>query len=291
MVLQSHGISRFSEQESKQERQFHFLKIDPDGGLTFNMVTRDLFNQREHELLGEVFTGYRPRWKQKDIEGIILDEKGNINLIEKTDLRTFPDLHAVHHAIIPGTNLERKTIDKQQLIQFTDQFIALNGANKRLNEALIFLKEQEEGPVLLTSLQHCFKAKDNSNLTLGYVDAFVNEFGYFLKTRSRNKESTARNFAALVDVHAVEEGDNLLFWANKKMGDTQGKFAKGNAIRRLVPWQNTDLVFDRLLDTMNVDFVRVGAPTVLPFPFKMLREYQRNGWEGRRWIELGAIQL
>ena len=36
--------------------------------------------------------------------------------------------------------------------------------------------------------------------------------------------------------------------------------------------QSKKLFFDKLIETMNVDFVKQGNLTVLPFPFKYLRE-------------------
>jgi hypothetical protein len=37
--------------------------------------------------------------------------------------------------------------------------------------------------------------------------------------------------------------------------------------------KDSKLVFSQLLATMDVDFVRTGQSTVIPFPFKYIREY------------------
>ena len=44
-------------------------------------------------------------------------------------------------------------------------------------------------------------------------------------------------------------------------------------IRKVVPYGTAPIFFGELLQTMNVTFVRNGQLTVLPFPFKYLREY------------------
>ena len=44
-------------------------------------------------------------------------------------------------------------------------------------------------------------------------------------------------------------------------------------IRRIIPYKNSELFFDQLLPLMGVTFVRNGQLTVVPFPFKYLREY------------------
>ena len=44
-------------------------------------------------------------------------------------------------------------------------------------------------------------------------------------------------------------------------------------IRRIIPYKESKLFFDQLLPLMGVTFVRNGQLTVVPFPFKYLREY------------------
>lgn len=44
-------------------------------------------------------------------------------------------------------------------------------------------------------------------------------------------------------------------------------------LRKIVAVKNSQLVFQDLLKTMDVDFVRTGQSTVIPFPFKYIREY------------------
>lgn len=44
-------------------------------------------------------------------------------------------------------------------------------------------------------------------------------------------------------------------------------------IRKIEPYDNAPLLFDKLLPLMNVTFVRNGQLTVVPFPFKYLREH------------------
>jgi len=44
-------------------------------------------------------------------------------------------------------------------------------------------------------------------------------------------------------------------------------------IRKILPYKQSELFFDQLLPLMSVTFVRNGQLTVVPFPFKYLREY------------------
>lgn len=44
-------------------------------------------------------------------------------------------------------------------------------------------------------------------------------------------------------------------------------------IRKIEPYGNAPLLFEALLPLMNVTFVRNGQLTIMPFPFKYLREH------------------
>ena len=61
------------------------------------------------------------------------------------------------------------------------------------------------------------------------------------------------------------------------VGERQGaiQFSINNAchLRKIVAVNGSILIFKEILPTMDVDFVRTGQSTVLPFPFKYIREY------------------
>ncbi len=51
------------------------------------------------------------------------------------------------------------------------------------------------------------------------------------------------------------------------------KLPRAANIRKIEAYKDGALMFDELLGLMNVTFVHNGQLTVLPFPFKYLREY------------------
>ena len=54
------------------------------------------------------------------------------------------------------------------------------------------------------------------------------------------------------------------------------KINRAANIRRIEGYKDAPIMFEKLLGTMNVTFVHNGQLTVLPFPFKYLREYIRG---------------
>jgi hypothetical protein len=55
--------------------------------------------------------------------------------------------------------------------------------------------------------------------------------------------------------------------------NVQYSFQRACHLRKVVPVNGSQLIFHDILPTLNVDFVRTGQSTVLPFPFKYIREY------------------
>ena len=47
-------------------------------------------------------------------------------------------------------------------------------------------------------------------------------------------------------------------------------------IRKIEPFEDSILMFEKLLPLMNVTFVHNGQLTIIPFPFKYLREYVKS---------------
>lgn len=260
------------EKEEGQEPIFHFLSISPNGQLNFSSLTRDLFTEDFHSKLTEVFvSGTKDK---KLIEGAILDDAGNLNVVQKTNLWAFPDLKAVHEEVMAGIKIEGVTLPAEEAQAFTEQYLNANGSGGTLPDLQQYLAGFKAGQTIeLTALKDCIGSKAKANVD--YAKAFHQRFGYWLKHPFKSKEATDRYCKALVDLHAYEERGSLLYWANTEMGKTAGKFPNGIVVRKLKTVGNSRLLNDFLLETLAVDFVRINAPTVLPFPFKLLREYAK----------------
>ena len=54
------------------------------------------------------------------------------------------------------------------------------------------------------------------------------------------------------------------------------KLERASVIREVQAEEDSKLIFEELLPLMGVDFVKLGMLTVMPFPFKYLREYART---------------
>ena len=73
-------------------------------------------------------------------------------------------------------------------------------------------------------------------------------------------------------MHRSEEGAIEYFVGDKSKG-IKASFKSYCNIRKVIPVEEAPVIFDELIETMNVDFVKHEGLTVLPFPFKYIREY------------------
>lgn len=92
---------------------------------------------------------------------------------------------------------------------------------------------------------------------------------------SRKKEDLIKYFAGSLDIY-YKLSENSLFYSSGQIGSGMNtSIARASHVRKIIPYNESPLFFQSYLETMNVTFVRNGQLTVIPFPFKYLREYAK----------------
>lgn len=101
------------------------------------------------------------------------------------------------------------------------------------------------------------------------------------ETFSHGKEGRDKMLPGVTDIHSFEL-DGVYHYFVGAVGYTMRLSVQSAAnIRKVIPVNGSELFFDRLLPLMEVLFVRNNQLTVLPFPFKYLREYIAMEEQGR----------
>ena len=92
-------------------------------------------------------------------------------------------------------------------------------------------------------------------------------------TALRNKEKKAELLNSVIDIREFDQdGKKYYFVGAVSYGMNHTLHTAAN-IRSIEPYGDSPILFDCLLPLMNVTFVRNNQLTVIPFPFKYLREY------------------
>ena len=82
-----------------------------------------------------------------------------------------------------------------------------------------------------------------------------------------------RLLPALCDIKYFEENENkACYFAGEKGQGMKRKIKSACHIREVEAIEGSDLILRDILPTMDVDFVRTGQSTVVPFVFKYLRD-------------------
>lgn len=89
----------------------------------------------------------------------------------------------------------------------------------------------------------------------------------------RGKERRELLLASCLDIKMYEENGVEYYFVGTIGEGMRATIHRAANIRRIERYKNSPLMFERLLALMNVTFVHNGQLTVLPFPFKYLREY------------------
>jgi hypothetical protein len=92
----------------------------------------------------------------------------------------------------------------------------------------------------------------------------------------KKKDSLNTLFDASLNIKYFGETDSeACYFVGDRRENVQFSFKDACHLRKVVAVDGSKLIFKELLPTMNVDFVRTGQSTVVPFPFKYLREYMK----------------
>ena len=92
-------------------------------------------------------------------------------------------------------------------------------------------------------------------------------------TKLRGKERREELLSSCLDIKTYMEDDKQYYYVGTIGEGMRWNIPRAANVRCIEGYQGAPLMFDKLLPTMNVTFVHNGQLTVLPFPFKYLREY------------------
>lgn len=92
-------------------------------------------------------------------------------------------------------------------------------------------------------------------------------------TYLRNKEMRDELLSSVTDIKMFEDNKCQYYFVGVIGNGMRANVSNAANIRMIEPYNNSKLRFNEVLPLMNVTYVRNNQLTVVPFPFKYLREY------------------
>ena len=241
--------------------------IHPDGTFDVEKMQYDLFNASEYNRYMDYFSA------DGSVEGLVKDAVGNINIIKKTNMHTLPELKEIGDALKKAS--ETKKFYGEEWTRLL-RIAVLKTDNQKvideIEEIISTLQEQKQ-----YDKKDIFKLLKGNTIKKFVVDSIFEDEGILLFAYLRNKEKREKYFSGVIDINYFQYTDTSARFCVGKIGEgMKAKLERASVIREVQAEEDSKLIFEELLPLMGVDFVKLGMLTVIPFPFKYLREYART---------------
>lgn len=92
-------------------------------------------------------------------------------------------------------------------------------------------------------------------------------------TKLRGKEKRNELLSSCLDIKMFNDGVSEYYFVGTIGNGMRWLLNRAANIRKIEPFEDSILMFEKLLPLMNVTFVHNGQLTIIPFPFKYLREH------------------
>lgn len=92
-------------------------------------------------------------------------------------------------------------------------------------------------------------------------------------TKLRSKEKRNELLSSCLDIKMFNDGVSEYYFVGTIGNGMRCLINRAANIRKIEPFEDSILMFEKLLPLMNVTFVHNGQLTIIPFPFKYLREH------------------
>lgn len=264
----------------KAYNYYHYyrVKIDCNGLMEF-----DTFCDSDHEVVEEWskicyafdFAEDKHRGAQNQVEGILYSDIDNIHVILLTREKTIPNTAALMDTLAKTDAKERvsKTLLLDTLVEFEEDNI---DSSEVIADWKNMLSEETE---MIT--------KKNIKKILNMRTGIASKFNRFLHERydiwidgelRKGEFEATYQIGNLLNIKYEYNDDDFLdghtfvYYVGAKGKNKKKKYPNACCMRKVISL-GEKLEYEEVLPLMAVEFVRNSQYTVLPFPFKYLREY------------------
>ena len=277
--LQLNGVWTFAAWDD-EENHVTFMEIQPNGDFEFHKIDGiDIFDWDKFDKYQDLMTDTASGKKRKNLEGIVISDTGDINQIFLTDEITIPNLSQIAGII---EEVERKFPENlrtgKALAGLIKSFISeiwVKNDQKLVNfiDELEKLGNDEIDKNSFRKLLNTYLVK-NSNIAIALRQYFLEKYQIRL-IFSKDKNNLEHLYDATLNIkYFCQTQTEAYYFVGNRRENVQYSFKDACHLRHIVAVEDSKLIFRQLLPTMDVDFVRTGQSTVIPFPFKYIREYQ-----------------
>lgn len=257
---------------------YYRLKIDGNGKMEFDAFCDS--NQSETEEWNKICYAYdfvedKHHGVQNHVEGLMYSNIDNIHAILLTHEKTLPNISALMDTLIETDAKERvsKEILLKAINDFETEYIA---AGEIISEWKNKLSVETE-MITKKSIKKILNMKSG---TASKFNRFLHQkYGIWIDGELRKGEfeylyqiGNLLNIKYDYNENDYLDGRAFVYYVGAKGNNKKTKYPNACCMRKVISLGET-LEYEEALPLMTVEFVRNSQFTVLPFPFKYLREY------------------
>ena len=171
------------------------------------------------------------------------------------------------------------TIHPNGTFNISEQTLNLFEANKYNQCVEIFenakINSEKVHGIIRDALGNINIIKDTGWFTIPEIHSIKSELANG-NTKLRGKEKRDELLSSCLDIKMFNDGVSEYYFVGTIGNGMRWLINRAANIRMIEPFENSSLMFEKLLPLMNVTFVHNGQLTIIPFPFKYLREYIKS---------------
>ena len=171
------------------------------------------------------------------------------------------------------------TIHPDGTFNISEQTLNLFEANKYNQCVEIFesakMNSEKVHGVIRDALGNMNIIKDTGWFTIPEIHSIKAELANG-NTKLRGKEKRDELLSSCLDIKMFKDSVSEYYFVGTIGNGMRWLINRAANIRKIEPFKDSILMFEKLLPLMNVTFVHNGQLTIIPFPFKYLREYVKS---------------
>lgn len=255
------------------------VMIDSDGKMVF-----EEFCNNQSELNSEqekVIHCYEKavsdeRRIQNHVDGLVYSTIENVHTIVRTTMTTMPDINAIWNGL---EETDKNT--KLSIEQLNDALSAFITFVPEYSEYAFYLKSELtkfQNVITKNEFRKIINYRKYRNAAKSWYDFLYSNYGIRIIAEIKAKKFNAVYLIDnVLDIKYYTEISHLgkkelRYFVGTKHNDLKTSVHNACIVRKVIA-DNENIEFEELLPLMAVEFVRNKQHTVLPFPYKYLREY------------------
>lgn len=265
--------------DNKLAFDYYRLMINKNGVMKFDTYNSDNVASDDWKKICDFYneTNKKVFGIKNEVDGLLYSDINNIHAIILTCEKTIPNIFEIEQALKNSrpTDVINKEVLLQAIKEYRDEAENTDNVDRWIEE----LEANTAWEITKKDLKEILRMKSNDGKKFNRF--FMNKTNILIHSELRNSDFKQQyQLENLLDIKYMYTDDNKFercfkYYVGAKSTNKKLDYPTACCIRKVVS-QTEKIEFEEMIPLMNVDFVRNGQLTVLPFPYKYLREYIKS---------------